>query len=197
LTALRKIAVLAALAVASAGRPEDSAQLEARRVFAAYIAARNRHDPEAVTALTARNIRAFDAEGKPHPYDEKRLRDVLAWEGAMHARWKGQALGWDGSWLEVEASEENDLYETLQVDAVVQRDRLRVEQGQIVEWRGLGEHSTGRDETAALTEFKRWIESLPAQLRDGAVKDGRLLLNGESAQKDALLIRRWRQDEKR
>jgi len=167
------------------------------RVFRAYIAARNRHDPGAILALTSPEVRAFDAEGKPHPYDPRRVRDVIAWEGGMHARWKGRVLARDGAWLEVEASEENDLDDALGVGAVVQRDRLRVEGGKILEWRGLEERSTGREEGAAISEFKRWIESLPAELRVGALNNGQLLLNRESAGRHAVLIRRWREERSR
>lgn len=186
------VAALAALALATELKAESLAEREARRVFAAYITARNLHDFDALRVLTAKNIRAFDAEGQPHPYDERRQRNVLAWEAGMHARWTGRVLRWDGRWLEVEAAEENDLYDALLIGAVVQQDRLRIDRGQIVEWRGMSERSTGHDETAALSEFKRWIEALPAELREGAVKDGRLLLNGDSAAKHARLIRRWR-----
>src|SRR5690349_18692778 len=136
------LVMITALATATSGPQDmDSTQREARRVFESYIAARNRHDPEALAAFTDRNIRAFDAEGKPHPFDLKRLRNVLAWEGVMNARWKGKVVGWDGTSLEVEASEENDLFDALRIGAAVQRDRIRVEHGRIVEWRGLSERT--------------------------------------------------------
>jgi len=183
-------ATLAPPASASDERPAR----EARRVFEAYIDARNRHDPEGIAALTSPSIRAVDAEGKAHPYDEKHLRDVLAWEAGIHARWHGREIGWDGRFLEIEASEENDLYDLLGVGAAVQRDRLRIEDGRIVEWYGLGERTTGRDEGEALSAFKAWIETLPRDLGEGIVRNGRLVIDGASSAKMRPLLDRWQRE---
>jgi hypothetical protein len=195
-TALVTIAALGALALGPERPPPDAAWREARRVIDGYVTARNRHDADALAALTDKNIRAFDAEGNPHPPDEKRLRDVLAWERAMNARWTGKVLAWDGSWIEVEFSEENDLFDALGIGAAVQRDRIRVEHGRIVEWRGLSERSTGREEAAAISEFKRWIETLSTELREGALKGGQLLLDERGAEAQRVLIRRWRAEKR-
>jgi hypothetical protein len=193
---VKRIALLLAVAVglpAAAPVPPESA--EARRVFAAYISARDRHDFDAIRALTDPDIRAFDTEGHPHPWNEARLRDVLAWEARMNARWRGRVLGWSEPWLEVEASEENDLYEALGVGAAIGRHRLRVVGGRIVEWHGRGERSTGRDETAAMSEFEGWVRGLPPDVRSGALNGrGQLVLAAEGARAHARLILRWKEE---
>jgi len=186
------LAVAARLPAAARVPPEGA---EARRVFAAYISARDRHDFDAIRALTDPGIRAFDTEGNPHPWNEARLRNVLAWEARMNASWKGRVLAWSEPWLEVESSEENDLYEALGVGAAIGRHRLRVDGGRIVEWHGRGERFTGRDETAAMSEFEGWIRGLPPEVRSGALNvRGQLVLTAESARVHARLILRWKEE---
>jgi len=187
------ISVLGFVSTAAAlGGPGESAAGDA---FARYIAARNRHDLAAIRALTGPDIRAFDEQGKPHPWNETRLRGVLAWEARMHAKWKGRALGFSGGWLEAEASEENDLYDALAIGVAIARHRLRVVGGRIVEWRSMGGRSTGRDEAAAIGAFERWIRDLPSGARAGALDDrGRIVLTPESADVHLVLIRRWKEE---
>ena len=178
--------------------PAGTGESAARDAFARYIAARNRHDLGTIRALTGPDVRAFDEKGKPHPWNETRLSGVLAWEARMHARWKGRALGYSRGWLDAEASEENDLYDALGIGAAIARHRLRVVDGRIVEWRGLGGRSTGRDEAAAIGAFERWIRGLPSDVRAGALDDrGRIALTAQSADVHAMLIRRWKQERAR
>ena len=191
-------AVLAGLLSASPAPSLDSpGAVEANRVFSAYIAARGRQDLGTLGALTDPGLRAVDSEGKPHPRNEDRLRNVLAWEGAMHAKWASRALTWDGRWLEAEASEENDLYDVLGVGASIIRHRIRVEHGQIVEWEGRGERSTGRPQPEALSEFKAWVGALAPELREGVVENGSLVLTARSAEKMRPLMARWRNEHPR
>jgi len=188
------LAAFAGLAASSAPSLDAPGAVEANRVFSAYVAARGRQDLRALLALTDPRLRAVDSEGKPHPPDPARLRNALAWEAAMHAKWSSRPLAWDGRWFEAEASEENDLYDVIGVGASIIRHRIRVEHGQIVEWEGRGERSTGREQAAALSEFKKWVESLPAELRRGVVERGSLVLNAESAARTVPLLARWRQE---
>ena len=188
------LAALAGLAVSDAASLDSPGAVAANRVFSAYIAARGRQDVQTLVSLTDPRIRAVDAEGHAHPPDESRLRKVVAWEGAMHAKWKSRAVAWDGRWLEVEASEENDLYDALGVGAAILRHRIRVEQGRIVEWEGLGERSTGRAQPEALAEFKVWVGTLPPDLRAGVLERGSLVLNAESAARMVPLLARWRKE---
>ena len=187
-------AALAGLGVFPALSLDSPGAAAANRVFSAYIAARGRRDVRTVLSLTDPRLRAVDAEGKPHPPDEDRLRDVVAWEGGMHAKWKSRAVAWDGRWLEVEASEENDLYDALGIGAAILRHRIRVEHGRIVAWEGLGERATGRAQPEALSEFKAWLRTLPPGLRAGVLDRGSLVLNAESAARMVPLLARWRHE---
>jgi hypothetical protein len=195
---MKPFAVLLFLAAGLSAAPGPSLDMpgavESERVFSDYIAARGRQDLRVLVSLTDPDIRAVDAEGKPHPPDESRLGKVLAWEGAMHAKWKSRAIAWDGRWLEVEASEENELYDGLGVGAAILRHRIRVEQGRIVEWEGLGERSTGRAQPEALAEFKAWVGALSPELREGVVEKGSLVIDAESAARMVPLLVRWREE---
>jgi hypothetical protein len=191
------LAALAGLSASPAPSLDSPEAVEANRVFAAYIAARGRQDLRMLGALTDPRLRAVDSEGKPHPADEDRLRNVLAWEGSMHAKWASHPVAWDGRWLEAEASEENDLYDVLGVGASIIRHRIRVEHGRIVEWEGRGERSTGRPQPEALSEFKAWVGTLSPELREGVVEKGSLVLTARSAEKMRPLMARWRNEHPR
>jgi hypothetical protein len=195
---MNPLAALLLLAAGLSAAPGPSLAMpgavEADRVFSDYIAARGRQDVRTLVSLTDPGIRAVDAEGNPHRPDESRLRNVVAWEGAMHAKWKSRAVAWDGRWLEVEASEENDLYDALGVGAAVLRHRIRVDHGRIVEWEGLGERSTGRPQPEALAQFKSWVGALSPDLREGVLERGFLVIDGRSAARMVPLLARWRKE---
>ena len=62
----------------------------------------------------------------------------------MGGKWTCRAVGFADGWLEAEISERNRMYDALGVDAIYQRTRVRVADGQIREGRTLSEWTTGR-----------------------------------------------------
>jgi glyoxylase-like metal-dependent hydrolase (beta-lactamase superfamily II) len=187
--------VLATLAVsftAAAASPSDSPEAaEAARVFCAYVEARNRQDFRQASALVSDDVRWLDTEGRNHPKNDARLEPMIAWEGAMGGKWTCRVLGYADGWLEAEVSEQNRMYDALDVGAIVQRDRVRVEGGRIREGRTLAEWSTGRDEDDAFGEFKKWLAALPEERRAGLLRDGSLVYDGETARREQPLLEEW------
>jgi glyoxylase-like metal-dependent hydrolase (beta-lactamase superfamily II) len=176
-----------ALLTLAPGTPSPKAA-EAEKVFCSYIDARDRHDFAAASRLTADDIRWLDTEGRNHPKNDARLKAMLAWEGGMSGRWTCRALSFSDGWLEVEISEQNRMYDALDVGTIFQRDRIRVEDGRIREGRTLAEWTTGREEDPAFDDFKKWLVTLPEDRRRGLLREGSLVYDVETAHRELPLL---------
>ncbi len=133
-------------------------------------------------------MRWLDTEGKNHPKNEERLKTMLAWESVMGGKWTCRAVGFADGWLEAEISERNRMYDALGVDAIYQRTRVRVADGQIREGRTLSEWTTGRDEDEAFGDFKKWLQTLPEAKRAGLMRGSNLIYNAETARQELPLL---------
>jgi glyoxylase-like metal-dependent hydrolase (beta-lactamase superfamily II) len=187
--------LLAAAALAAgasdrtAGAPAD--RDEAARVFCASIEARNSNDFAKAIALRADDMRWIDSDGSTYRRNDEGTRKMLAWEHGSGARWSCRAVGYADGWLEAEVTENNRLYDALDVGAVVQRVRVRVEDGRIREGRTLAEWSTGRDYEEVNDRFKAWIRSLPAERRAGLFDGRSLVYDAETARLQLPLLQEW------
>ncbi len=185
------LAILLGLGASGDAVPEMPEGAEAARVFCASIEARNTNDFSTAIALRADDMRWIDSDGSVYRRNDDGTRKMLAWEQGAGARWSCRAVGYADGWLEAEVSETNRLYDALDVGAIWQRVRVRVENGRIREGRTIAEWSTGRDYEEVNDEFKAWIRSLPAERRGGLFDGERLVYDAETARRQRPLLDEW------
>jgi Tol biopolymer transport system component len=155
------------------------------------MAAINAHDVDRVMDFYSPDM-VQRRQGKPIERAREALRDIREWEKPMKARFEYEIVAVNGDRVIARLLETNLLFGALE-GRRPQVSEYRWRDGRIVEMNLREIRETGRVWKNAREELEAWLAAKPPTETAGALREGRLVFDGEGGRKLAPFLEQYRE----